>query len=61
MVDNENDDANSGLPESEAAEAHYGFQYCIVANNTDPKKGRAKNTSFFDKNFSGCNTSSEGV
>ncbi len=51
------DDAE--LPGSEAAKDHFVWQYFTVTNNTDPKKGGAKNAlcMFCDKNFSGCNTS----
>jgi len=51
------DDAE--LPGSEAAKDHFVWQYFTVTNNTDPKKGGAKNAlcMFCDKNFSGCSTS----
>jgi hypothetical protein len=34
-------------PESEGEEAQYVWQYFTVTNNTDPKKGGAKNTLWF--------------
>ena len=51
-------DADPMQPESEAAEAHYVWQYFTVENHTEAKKGGSKNAlcMFCDKVFSGCST-----
>jgi len=56
-VGGDNEDPEN--PESEAADAHYVWQYFTVTNNTAAKKGGSKNAlcSFCEKSFSGCSTS----
>jgi hypothetical protein len=54
MVDNEIGNENPDQSESEAAKSHYVWPYFTVTNNTDPRKGGAKNAlcMFCNKNFS---------
>ena len=58
MEDRIDADADPMQPESEAAEAHYVWQYFTVENHTEAKKGGSKNAlcMFCDKVFSGCST-----
>ena len=58
MEDASDADADPEHPESEAAEAHYVWQFFSVTNSTDPKKGGSKNACcmFCEKSFSGCST-----
>ena len=58
MEDASDADADPQHPESEAAEAHYVWQFFSVTNSTDPKKGGSKNACcmFCEKSFSGCST-----
>ena len=51
---------NTNLDQPEKSEvAHFLWQYFAVTNNTDARKGGAKNAvcMFCDKSFSGCSTS----
>ena len=52
------DNANLEQPEKSEV-AHFVWQYFAVTNNTDARKGGAKNAvcMFCDKSFSGCSTS----
>ena len=57
MSDEDIDDANLEQPEKSEV-AHFVWQYFAVTNNTDARKGGAKNAvcMFCDKSFSGCST-----
>ena len=58
MSDEDIDNANLEQPEKSEL-AHFVWQYFAVTNNTDARKGGAKNAvcMFCDKSFSGCSTS----
>ena len=58
MADEIDAHADSEQPESDAAAAHYVWQFFTVTNSTDPKKGGSKNARcmFCEKSFSGCST-----
>ena len=58
MSDEDIDNANLEQPEKSEV-AYFVWQYFAVTNNTNARKGGAKNTvcMFCDKSFSGCSTS----
>ena len=58
MSDEDIDNANLEQPEKSQV-AHFVWKYFAVTNNTDARKGGAKNAvcMFCDKSFSGCSTS----
>ena len=60
MSDEDIDNANLEQPEKREV-AHFVWQYFAVRNNTNARKGGAKNAvcMFCDKSFSGCSTSEQ--